>query len=166
MGTLRDFFRHRPDGTGLALFQISLAVAVAAGGVFGTMSSTFAGDGIDNLLKPMRSSPNGIDPQKQASLPLVDRIHAHVARCWVPPTGDGAQAVRLRVYLKPDGSVVEAKDMDPVVPSNPGRQAAVDSARRAVRLCSPLPIRPDEYHSLTNGNLILAFDVAKAMGRR
>jgi outer membrane biosynthesis protein TonB len=109
---------------------------------------------------------NPLEPVSQTEM---DRIRAHVEKCWVPPAGAKEAdklVVAIRVFVQPDGSVSDAQIVDRPVFADSFWQAAADSARRAVRTCSPLPIPKDKFDTMKNGDLVLTFDVAKAMGRR
>jgi outer membrane biosynthesis protein TonB len=109
------------------------------------------------------------NPLEPVSMTEMDRIRAHVEKVWVPPAGAKEAeklAVTIRVFIMPDGTVTDAQIIDKPIFADSFWQAAADSARRAVRTASPLPIPKDKYDTLKNGDLVLTFDIAKAMGRR
>ncbi len=71
-----------------------------------------------------------------------DRIHKQVASCWsVPGEGGtgGHPVVDLLVALDPEGRVMEIEDADPErVSAEPRYRELSDTAKQAVRNCSPL----------------------------
>lgn len=96
-----------------------------------------------------------------------DRIRAHIERFWNVPAGakDADKlVVMIKVSVLPDGTVTAAEvQMDPMMMMNPYYQAAADSARRAVRAASPLPIPADKYEQFRD--FTLAFNPKFAAGR-
>ena len=92
------------------------------------------------------------DAPYDASLPLSisekDAIRNQFIQCWRMPAGskDASNlAVRLRVRLNPDGSLIASElvsDQQSRYGSDPFFKAAVDSARRAVVMCTQPPLGP------------------------
>jgi hypothetical protein len=92
------------------------------------------------------------DAPYDESLPLSisekDAIRNQFIKCWRMPAGSkdaGNLAVRLRVKLNPDGSLIAselASDLAGRYGSDPFFRAAVDSAKRAVVLCTQPPFGP------------------------
>ncbi|WP_038364688.1 hypothetical protein [Bosea sp. UNC402CLCol] len=68
---------------------------------------------------------------------LARQLHGLIAACWLPPlAAQDIGAVRLRIALRPDGSL----DGDPVVldaRDDPAFRTLADSALRAVKRCAP-----------------------------
>lgn len=110
------------------------------------------------------------NPNQPVSMTEMDAIRAHVAQFWrIPGGAPNAETlvVSVRVFLTPDGTVMDAQ-----VLANSARsgdvfyQAAADAARRAVRAASPLPIPKGKYETLKDGGLILDFDPKLMLGKR
>jgi len=101
------------------------------------------------------------------SMTEKDAIRAHVERFWNVPAGakDADKLIVLvRVSVLPDGTVTDAQIVpDAVQMLNPYYQAAADSARRAVRAASPLPIPANKYDQFKD--FTLAFNPKFAAGR-
>ncbi len=100
-------------------------------------------------------SPTGRPTDRPASATDLDRIRTHVIPYWQIPAGAqdaDKMVVKLRISLQEDGSVtgvqIEGKPSD----ANVAWTAMADSAMRAVRLASPLPIprdKADQFRSFT-----------------
>ncbi len=106
----------------------------------------------------MRGS-NRNNPNAPISMTEADAIRAHVSKFWNIPAGaQNAEnlKVELRITVQPDGTVTNVQIINQ--PFNPSSYylAAADSARRAVRLASPLPIPRDKFSQFDN--FVLAFD--------
>lgn len=74
----------------------------------------------------------------------------HISNCWNPPFGAGEVKEKIRIKIKSnsDGSVVNAEIIDlGLYRSDPKYRAVADSARHAVRDCSPLPLPKDKYQT-------------------
>ena len=87
-----------------------------------------------------------------------DFLRQQIERCWVPPAGaQGADdlLIRLRIRLKPDGSLQAPPEL---INSgdNPYFQVAAESAMRAVRRCEPYSMPPEKYGAWQE--IILNFD--------
>lgn len=97
------------------------------------------------------------------SLSEIDAIRNQIQRCWRVPAGAKdahSLIVNLRVQLRKDGSLilVEIASRDLVrYNTEPFFQAAVDSAIRAVRECSPIKNLPQEKYN-TWRDMELSFD--------
>ena len=108
------------------------------------------------------------NPNEPVSMTEKDAIRAHVERFWNVPAG-AKDADKLVVYIRvsvlPDGTVTDAQIQmgDPTMMMNPYYQAAADSARRAVRAASPLPIPVNKYDQFKD--FTLAFNPKFAAGR-
>jgi outer membrane biosynthesis protein TonB len=107
------------------------------------------------------------NPNEPVSMTEQDRIRAHVERFWNVPAGakDADKLiVEIKVSVLPDGTVTGADIvLDPVMMLNPYYQAAADSARRAVRAASPLPIPANKYDQFKDFSL--RFNPKFAAGR-
>jgi outer membrane biosynthesis protein TonB len=107
------------------------------------------------------------NPNEPVSMTERDRIRAHIERFWNVPAGakDADKlVVQIKVSVLPDGTVTAADVVaDPMMMLNPYYQAAADSARRAVRAASPLPIPVDKYDQFKD--FTLAFNPKFAAGR-
>ncbi|EME68165.1 periplasmic protein TonB [Paramagnetospirillum caucaseum] len=107
------------------------------------------------------------NPLEPVSMTERDRIRAHIERFWNVPAGakDADKlVVMIKVSVLPDGTVTSAEvELNPVMMMNPYYQAAADSARRAVRAASPLPIPADKYEQFRD--FTLAFNPKFAAGR-
>ncbi len=108
------------------------------------------------------------NPNEPVSMTENDAIRAHIERFWNVPAG-AKDADKLVVYIRvsvlPDGTVTDAQIQmgDPTMMLNPFYQAAADSARRAVRAASPLPIPLNKYEQFKD--FTLAFNPKFAAGR-
>ena len=107
------------------------------------------------------------NPNEPVSMTERDRIRAHIERFWNVPAGakDADKlVVMIKVSVLPDGTVTAAEvELNPAMMMNPYYQAAADSARRAVRAASPLPIPADKYDQFRD--FTLAFNPKFAAGR-
>ena len=92
-------------------------------------------------------------PEKPVIGPLglsdIDRLRAHLSRCWDPPIGAAGSdtlIVDIIVSLDRDGRVLSAK-VDNNLRFNSDRiyKVAAEEAIRATRECSPLPLPPEKY---------------------
>jgi hypothetical protein len=113
---------------------------------------------------PQANTPN--NPNVAVSRSDVDAIGQHIARFWTVPLGaQGAEnlMVELHVQLLANGTVQNVTIEDQArYRSDPVFRAAADSAMRAVRLASPLPLpagRAEQFR-----DLIIPFDPRRVMG--
>ena len=92
-------------------------------------------------------------PEKRVVGPLglsdIDRLRAHLSKCWDPPIGAAGSdtlIVDIIVSLDRDGRVLSAK-VDNKLRFNTDRifKVAAEEAIRATRECSPLPLPPEKY---------------------
>ena len=120
-----------------------------------------------NQPQAMRGSSMN-NANEPVSMTEKDAIRAHIERFWNVPAG-AKDADKLVVYIRvsvlPDGTVTDAQIQmgDPTMMLNPFYQAAADSARRAVRAASPLPIPVNKYDQFKD--FTLAFNPKFAAGR-
>jgi hypothetical protein len=119
---------------------------------------------------PGRPTPNQSNTQNNPNVAVsrsdVDAIGQHIARFWSVPLGaQGAEnlTVELHVLLAPDGTVRQVSIEDQArYRSDPVFRAAADSAMRAVRQASPLPLpagRAEQFR-----DIIIPFDPRRVMG--
>jgi len=109
---------------------------------------------------PQASASDVLRTEREA---IMDRI----LRFWDVPAGArtaGTLVVMIKVSVLPDGTVTAAEiAFDPEMMLNPYYLATADSARRAVRAASPLPIPADKYDQFKDFQL--AFKPQFAAGR-
>ena len=80
-----------------------------------------------------------------------DALKAQIFGCWSIPLGlpyDENLLVRIKLKLKPDGSVTKTEILDHARMNKPGQgfyKVLAESALRAVRLCQPLKVPPTGY---------------------
>lgn len=92
------------------------------------------------------------------SLDEKDALRQQIERCWVPPVGAQGSAdllIRLRIRLKPDGSLQAPPELMNSG-DNPYFQVAAESAMRAVRRCEPYSMPAEKYGAWQE--IILNFD--------
>lgn len=103
---------------------------------------------------PAKSRSTDFDPGQPLSLSEMDAIRSQIAQCWSVPAGaKDAQnlVVVLRIQLAQDGTVVQVTPTSETLSRAGGDsfyRAAMDSALRAVQICSPLKnLPPDKYNT-------------------
>ena len=80
-----------------------------------------------------------------------DALKAQIFGCWSIPLGlpyDEDLLVRIKLSLKPDGSVTKTEILDHARMNKPGQgfyKVLAESALRAVRLCQPLRVPSSGY---------------------
>ncbi len=85
------------------------------------------------------------------SLSEEDALKAQIFGCWSIPLGlpfDKNLLVRIKLKLKPDGSVIKSEILDHARMNKPGQgfyKVLAESALRAVRLCQPLRVPTTGY---------------------
>ena len=85
------------------------------------------------------------------TLSQEDALRAQIFGCWSVPLGlpyDDNLLVRIKLKLKPDGTVLRSEILDHVRMNKPGQgfyRVLAESALRAVRLCQPLKVPPTGY---------------------
>jgi len=101
--------------------------------------------------EPKHASSQPIAPlAAQLSTSELDLVKQQIYECWNVPAGArDAKDLRpeFRVSMNPDGTVREARQLNPERNSDPFFQAAAESALRALRnpRCSPLKLPPQKY---------------------
>jgi hypothetical protein len=85
------------------------------------------------------------------SLSEEDALKAQIFGCWSIPLGlpyDENLLVRIKLKLKPDGSVVDSEILDHARMNKPGQgfyKVLAESALRAIKLCQPLRVPTTGY---------------------
>ena len=80
-----------------------------------------------------------------------DALKAQIFGCWSLPLGLPYQEnllVRIKLWLKPDGSILKSVILDHARMNIPGQEfykVLAESALRAVRICQPLRVPPTGY---------------------
>ncbi len=97
-----------------------------------------------------------------------DALKAQIFTCWSVPIGlpySEDLLVRVKLNLKPDGSVQKLEMLDHVKMNTPGQETfrtLADSVRRAIQLCNPLKVPTSGYERWKN--MILNFDARDMLG--
>ena len=97
-----------------------------------------------------------------------DALKAQIFGCWSIPLGlpyDENLLVRIKLKLKPDGSVTKTEILDHARMNKPGQgfyKVLAESALRAVRLCQPLKVPASGYDRWKE--LQLNFDAREMLG--
>ncbi len=102
---------------------------------------------IKESLKNQNQNLNVIEEQK-ATATEIDILRNHVRQCWNAPyaANELNKIINLKIFTNPDGSVVNVEIIDvSFYKKDPVYRAAADSARRAVKDCSPLPLPKNKY---------------------
>lgn len=101
------------------------------------------------------------DPTISLSSSEMDAIRSQISACWRLPAGaenDYQLKVTLNIRLNPDGSLLEVRPSSQDLgraTSSPAFRTAVESAMRAVTLCTPLKNLPtDKYDTWKDFNMI------------
>ena len=87
------------------------------------------------------------------SLSEEDALKAQIFGCWSIPLGlpyNENLLVRIKLQLKPDGSIVRSEILDHARMNKPGQgfyKVLAESALRAVKLCQPLRVPSAGYES-------------------
>ena len=80
-----------------------------------------------------------------------DALKAQIFGCWSIPLGlpyNENLLVRIKLKLKPDGSVIKSEILDHARMNKPGQgfyKVLAESALRAIRICQPLRVPPTGY---------------------
>ena len=99
---------------------------------------------------------------KGLSLSEEDALRAQIFGCWSVPLGlpfDEELLVRIKLKLKPDGTILKSEILDHARMNTPGQsfyRVLAESALRAIRICQPLKVPPTGYERWKN--LQLNFD--------
>jgi len=85
------------------------------------------------------------------TLSQEDALKAQIFGCWSLPLGLPYQEnllVRIKLKLKPDGTVMKSEILDHARMNQPGQgfyKVLAESALRAIRICQPLRVPPVGY---------------------
>jgi len=85
------------------------------------------------------------------TLSQEDALKAQIFGCWSLPLGLPYQEnllVRIKLRLKPDGTVIRSEILDHARMNTPGQsfyKVLAESALRAIRICQPLRVPPTGY---------------------
>ena len=88
---------------------------------------------------------------KALTLSQEDALKAQIFGCWSLPLGLPYQKdllVRIKLKLRPDGTVLRSEILDHVRMNQPGQafyRVLAESALRAIRICQPLKVPPTGY---------------------
>ncbi len=108
----------------------------------------------------------GAGAQSAMTASEIDAFKSQLRKCWNVPVGapdPAALVFRVRIFLNPDGTVAAAPELiDQGGLADPYFRAAVDSAKRAVHMCSPFQL-PAEKYSAWN-DITVTFDPTKMAG--
>ena len=117
-------------------------------------------------LEITQDQDNTVSLDKGLTITQEDAIKAQIFKCWNIPLGlpfDEDLTVRIKLKLKPDGSIMSSEIMDHARMNRPGQgfyKVLAESALRAVKLCDPLKMPTTGYNKWKD--LQLNFD-AKEM---
>jgi hypothetical protein len=101
------------------------------------------------------------------SLSEEDALKAQIFGCWSIPLGlpyDEDLLVRIKLQLKPDGSVISSEILDHARMNKPGQgfyKVLAESALRAIKLCQPLRVPTTGYEKWKD--LQLNFDAREML---
>jgi len=108
----------------------------------------------------------GAGAQNAMTANEIDAFKSQLRKCWNVPVGapdPAALVFRLRIYLNQDGSVAAAPELvDQGGLADPYFRAAVDSAKRAVHMCSPFQLPAEKYAAWND--ITVTFDPTKMAG--
>ncbi len=102
---------------------------------------------IKESLKNQNQNLN-VTEEKKVTATEIDILRNHVRQCWNAPyaANELNKIINLKIFTNPDGSVVNVQIIDVAFyKKDPVYRAAADSARRAVKDCSPLPLPKNKY---------------------
>jgi len=103
----------------------------------------------------------------QLTLKDIQKLQAGIYNCWSIPLGlpfNEDLKVRIKVKLAPNGSVTNIEILDYARMNKPGQgfyKVLVESAVRAIKLCSPLKVPSTGYENWKE--MILNFDAKKML---
>ena len=113
-----------------------------------------------------QKSVKGVGAQSAMTATEIDVLRSQLRKCWNVPVGapdPAALVFRLRIMLNPDGSVANPPELvDQAGLSDPYFRAAVDSAKRAVLMCSPFQLPPEKYEAWND--ITITFDPTRMAG--
>jgi len=96
-------------------------------------------------------------------------LQAQIFTCWSIPLGlpyaEEDMLVRIKLSLKPDGSIEDMEMLDHVKMNTPGKErfrTLADSVRRAMQICNPLRVPASGYERWKK--IIFNFDASEMLG--
>ena len=104
---------------------------------------------------------------KGLTLSEEDALKAQIFGCWSIPLGlplSDDLLVRIKLQLKPDGSIDKMEMLDHIKMNTPGKEkfrTLADSVRRAIQLCNPLRVPTTGYERWKN--MILNFNAREML---
>ena len=107
----------------------------------------------ETMKKNKKLTPSSIKTSFATGLTLSqeDALKAQIFGCWSLPLGLPYQEnllVRIKLRLKPDGTVLRSEILDHARMNRPGQgfyKVLAESALRAIRICQPLRVPPTGY---------------------
>ena len=107
----------------------------------------------ETLKKNNKLTQDSVKNSLTSSLTLSqeDALKAQIFGCWSLPLGLPYQEnllVRIKLKLKPDGTVLKSEILDHARMNMPGQgfyKVLAESALRAIRICQPLRVPPTGY---------------------
>mgnify|MGYP001169470297 CR=1 FL=1 len=123
----------------------------------------------ETLRKDSKLSQSQVKNSLLSSLTLSeeDALKAQIFGCWSIPLGlpyNKNLLVRIKLRLKPDGTVLRSEILDHARMNRPGQEfykVLAESALRAIRLCQPLRVPPTGYERWKD--LQLNFDASEML---
>ncbi len=98
-----------------------------------------------------------------------DALNASIYSCWSVPLGlpylNDNLLVRIKLKLRPDGSIIKTEIVDHERMHQPGQghyKALAESALRAIQICQPLKVPTSGYERWKD--IQLTFDVRELLG--
>jgi hypothetical protein len=111
-------------------------------------------------------STKGAGAQSAMTASEIDAFKSQLRKCWNVPVGapdPAALVFRIRIFLNQDGTVAAPPELiDQGGLGDPYFRAAVDSAKRAVHMCSPFQLPAEKYDSWND--ITITFDPTKMAG--
>ena len=110
-------------------------------------------DTAETLKKNQKLTQSNVKTSFASALTLSqeDALKAQIFGCWSLPLGLPYQKnllVRIKLRLKPDGTVLRSEILDHARMNQPGQgfyKVLAESALRAIRICQPLRVPPTGY---------------------
>ncbi len=105
-------------------------------------------DIIDQIKESLKNQNLTETEEKKATATEIAILRNHVRQCWNAPysANELNKIINLKIFTNPDGSVINVEILDVAFyKKDPIYRAAADSARRAVKDCSPLPLPKNKY---------------------
>ena len=103
---------------------------------------------INQIKESLKNQNVNENEEKKATATEIAILRNHVRQCWNAPyaANELNKIINLKIFTNQDGTVVNVEILDVVFyKKDPIYRAAADSARRAVKDCSPLPLPKNKY---------------------